>query len=396
MQIETTIYRKGTGWSSSLPGGLDSASTLVLAFGAVGLADDPQPFADLAQAFPLAVVAGCSTTGEMTNERLNDETLSVAVVRFEHTTLRHVWTSLADAADSFDAGRRLVMQLQQAQAVEQHQDAQPALAGVFVLCDGIDVNGSALVSGLSDSLPAGIPVTGGLAGDGGLFSTTWVLVDGQPRPGHLSAVGLYGERIRIGHGCDGGWVDFGPPRRITRSSGNVLFELDGRPALDLYREYLGDLASGLPASALLFPLSVNPPGSGVHPLTRSALGMDAEQGSMVFAGDVPDGFEARLMRTTNELLMQGAANAARTACAGADARTGSGDTPSLVVSVSCVGRRLVLGERAEEEAETVFRHVQPGSAHIGFYSHGEMAPSAAGSICQLHNQTMTVTVLREH
>ena len=70
----------------------------------------------------------------------------------------------------------------------------------------------------------------------------------------------------------------------------MLYELDGRPALALYKEYLGDRASGLPATALLFPLAVRSDRSATRRTVRTILGIDEEQQSMTFAGDVPEGW----------------------------------------------------------------------------------------------------------
>ena len=73
--------------------------------------------------------------------------------------------------------------------------------------------------------------------------------------------GFYGNAIRVGHGSAGGWDQFGPRRKVSESIANVLFELDGQPALDLYERYLGPGDSeGLPSSALLFPIQVCRPG----------------------------------------------------------------------------------------------------------------------------------------
>ena len=132
------------------------------------------------------------------------------------------------------------------------------LAGVFVLSDGLNVNGSELVAGIIDIIGTQVPLTGGLAGDGADFKETLVGGDCAPCSRMVVGIGFYGSAIRIGHGSAGGWDLFGPRRRLTRAVGNVLFELDGEPALDLYERYLGpDEAKGLPGSALLFPIQVH-------------------------------------------------------------------------------------------------------------------------------------------
>jgi hypothetical protein len=293
-------------------------------------------------------------------------------------------TTIVGAEDSGAAGTRLAAQL-----------PAEGLRAVFVLSDGVGVNGSPLVAALGRGLPAGVRISGGLAGDGSRFESTWVLAGGQARQGQVCAVGLYGERLRVTGGHEGGWSDFGPLRRITRAEGNVLFELDGRPALDLYKEYLGKLADGLPGAALLFPLSIRHPRGGTEPLVRTILGIDEHSRSMTFAGDMPQGFEARLMRATGEGLVNSAGQAMASALQGLGARAAAAPRPCLVISVSCVGRRLVLGERTEEEVESLMDGAPPGAAHVGFYSYGEIAHGSDGGLSQLHNQTVTVTVLSE-
>jgi hypothetical protein len=378
MQLKTLSYRKTGGWLEPLPTQLNSPRTLVLAFGASEFADQPAPFAELARALPDAVLLGCSTSGEIAGSQVHDASISVAVAKFEHTALRRAATEVRGAQDSWAAGARLAQQL-----------LAPGLRAVFVLSDGLHVNGTPLVAGLTQNLPQGVAISGGLAGDGSRFLRTWVLDGASPAQQRICAVGLYGERLRLGHGHEGGWSDFGPQRRITRSEGNVLFELDGKPALDLYKAYLGERAADLPGAALLFPLSLRREGGG-EPLVRTILGIDEVQRSLTFAGDMPQGGIARLMRTHNDHLIDSAGLAVARATQG----LGAEDTP-LVVSVSCVGRRLVLGERTEEEVETVVEGAPCRAGHVGFYSYGEIAPALAGGCSDLHNQTMTVTVFSE-
>ena len=378
MQLQSLAYRSRSGWSAALPAALDGPDTLVLVFGAPSFEHEPAALQQLAAAFPRSLLLGCSTSGEIAGDQLEDESLSVAVARFEHTRLHLVHTQAEPGTDSFDAGADLAARL-----------ADRSLRAVFVLSDGLAVNGSRLAEGLSRHLGPGVVVTGALAGDGSDFARTWVLDRAQPQARRICALGLYGDRLRIGHGCDGGWHDFGPERRITRADGNVLYELDGKPALDLYKTYLGDRAAGLPGTALLFPLAVRPQADS-EPLVRTILGIDEARRAMTFAGDVPEGGIARLMRASAEQLIDSAARAAREA-----AQALEDCDATLAISVSCVGRRLLLGGRTEEEVETVADVLPAGAVHVGMYSYGEIAPPAAGARSQLHNQTMTVTVLGE-
>ncbi len=362
-------------------GDLDGPQTLVLVFAAPQFYADWTPFETLAATFPQSIMLGCSTSGEIAGKQVHDSSVSVAVAKFEHTQLQCVATGIADAADAFSAGARLAAQLEAG-----------GLRSVFLLSDGMCVNGTALVDGLAQHLPPNVLITGGLAGDGSRFQETWVLDRHKPTKNRVCAVGFYGDRLQLGHGCDGGWQDFGPERCITRAAGNVLYELDGKPALELYKNYLGKRADGLPGTALLFPLAVRSKDVASDKLVRTILATDEAQQSLTFAGDVPQGGIARLMRANADQLIDSAARAALQALSG---RSIDDNAAALIVSVSCVGRRLVLGERTEEEVEAVLDSAPQSAVHVGFYSYGEIAPAGPGGVGVLHNQTMTITVLGE-
>ena len=384
MEIRTLSFDPSRGWSDDPPAALDSGRTLVVAFGAPEYLDDASPLAALAAKFPRSAIIGCSTAGEIQGDLVCDRSLVVAIARFEHTNMKVATTPVASTSDSVAAGARLGTEL---------GSSRPAL--VLVFSDGLGVNGTDLVRGLSESLPPGTLIAGGMAADGNRFARTWVLVDGVPRSDFVTAVSLTGP-LKIGFGSAGGFDAFGPERRVTRAEGNILYELDHQPALALYKEYLGKLASGLPATALHFPLAIRDVGDGTAPVVRTILGIDEAAQSMTFAGDIPNGWRARLMRANPDRLIQGAAAAADAAAsvdAAGDDRHSPGD-PALAIAVSCVGRRLVLGERIEEETDATLGRLPDGMRQVGFYSYGELSPTGFAA-CELHNQTMTLTTIRE-
>jgi hypothetical protein len=177
----------------------------------------------------------------------------------------------------------------------------------------------------------------------------------------------------------------------------VLFELDGEPALDLYERYLGpEESKGLPSSALLFPIQVYDMQSPDSAVVRTVLAIDREARSMTFAGDVPQGWTAQLMRGNLDRLAAGAADAARQAHAGLAAASGAPEkTERLSILVSCIGRRLLMGQRTIEEVEAAGAELGRETLRLGFYSYGEISPHAKSGHCELHNQTMTVTMLAE-
>jgi hypothetical protein len=253
------------------------------------------------------------------------------------------------------------------------------------------VNGAKLIQGLLAGLPPDVVITGGLAGDGPDFSSTCVGLDGPPVPGVIAAIGFYGKSLAVSWGSAGGWDPFGPKRLVTRSEANVLYELDGKPALELYKRYLGDAADQLPGSALLFPLVIRPDPDSSYDVVRTIVGVDEKAQSLIFAGDIPQNWSAQLMRGVPDRLVDGALRAARQSGLGEDSTT---DGSALALVVSCIGRKLMMGQRISDEVE-IIRQECGSVPTIGFYSYGEICPHGFTGSCTLHNQTMTITVLRE-
>jgi hypothetical protein len=378
MRIEQKKWTEAKGWTAGPPGALGDSAQLVLIFGARPILREQGLVAQIKTAYPQAHILGCSTAGEICGTQVSDYSLVSTAVSFEHTWLKGSQVKLNLAEDSLQAGEYLVRSLD-----------PEGLVHVLVLSDGLAVNGSDLVRGLTKHLPDRVTVTGGLAGDGERFEETLVLWDGVPERNMIAALGLYGSRLRVGYGSLGGWDPFGPERLITRSKGNVLHELDGRSALELYKKYLGEYAHGLPATGLLFPLSLRVK-AGETGVVRTILSVNEQEQSMTFAGDVPEGAYARLMKANFDRLIDGAIGAAKTSY-----QAIGSTSPDLAVLISCVGRKLVLKQRIEEEVEGVRDILGEHTILTGFYSYGEISPFAPGAKCELHNQTMTITTFSE-
>lgn len=376
MDVRTYSFTGGA-WSSEPDASLDSERTLVMMFGASELLNDPAPIERVVASFPSSTLMGCSTSGEIHGTRIHDDSLVLAVAKFERTTVRHAYAPIGSADTSFDTGADLARQLN-----------DPGLRAVILFSDGLRVNGSELVRGVNSVLPPSVAFTGGLAGDGARFLCTWVIAGGRPATGHVAAAGLYGDAVQVGHGSKGGFDAIGVERRITRSMGKVVYELDGKPALEVYKQYLGDRAAALPASGLHFPFTVRSDRNDDKRLVRTILAVDERSQSLTFAGDMPQGSYAQLMLSNFDRLIQGAGEAAMAS------RPASAGRTALAIAVSCIGRRLVLGERTEEEIEATLDALPPATEQIGFYSYGEISPFASGH-SDLHNQTMTLTTISE-
>ncbi|MFA5251400.1 MAG: FIST N-terminal domain-containing protein [Phycisphaerae bacterium] len=378
MKVTQKHWTKGEGWQTLSASGADEQAQLVLVFGENAILRQKSLLQEIEQFFPQARMIGCSTSGEIIGSRVFDDSLTATGVFFEKARLQFADTVLDKMEDSFSAGEKL------GEALEPN-----GLTHVFVLSDGLKVNGSSLAKGIQSKLPANVAVTGGLAGDQDRFKETAVFLGNVLKKDNIAVIGFYGDSLQIGYASNGGWDSFGSDRLVTRSKANILYELDGQPALGLYKKYLGEQAKGLPATGLLFPLSISLNG-GDKRLVRTILSVNENDGSMTFAGDVPEGNYARLMRASLERLVDGAAESAR------QSQILGSSVPDLAILVSCVGRKLVLKQRIDEEVECIRDTFGPNTALTGFYSYGEICPvEPDGKQAELHNQTMTITTLSE-
>lgn len=386
MEVRQITLRNGLAdpdLTTALSAAAELQPDLVLVFGATNYFAAPSFFPLLKETFPDALLAGCSTAGEIGDEGVSEDSAVITALRFHHPALRLASASFAGMDDSHAAGERLARQL------AGDEGGEP-LRHIMVFGQGVNINGSALIEGLCSIAGTGVVVSGGLAGDGGAFRQTWVLAGQGISDQQVVAVGFYGDGLKLGHGSFGGWQPFGPARKVTRSEGNILYELDGEPALDIYKRYLGEYADDLPASGLLFPFSMLGEDHLEVGLIRTILGIDEQEKSLILAGDVVKHGFMQLMHASTDALVDGAVSAAEAA----HGLPGAG-APGLTLLVSCVGRKLVMGGRVEEEVEAVADVFCNKGSVTGFYSYGEISPFRSSGECRLHNQTMTITTLSE-
>jgi len=352
---------------------------LLFVFGERSLLLKPNLMKEIRSAFPEAIVFGCSSAGEISGIEVKDSSVSITAVKFEKSHVKLESISLLDYEDGIKGSEALIKSL-----------SPHNLKHVMLFSDGLNINGAKLVEGIEAHLPSKVRVTGGLAADGTDFKETVVFdKNGNPSKNCIAALGFYGDQITIGYGSNGGWDSFGLERLVTKSKDNILFELDGKPALELYKSFLGERASELPASGLLFPLSLRENGVS-EPVVRTILGINEEEHSLIFAGDIPEGSYVKLMKANVDRLISGAESSAITTTE----MLPKGDA-ELAILISCVGRKLVLKQLIEEEVEAVADVVGKQANITGFYSYGEISPFRCNTPCLLHNQTMTITTISE-
>ena len=382
MIVQNFLYQDSQ-WVSSRHIDGEFSPQLVIFFASKQALAQANCYESLRELFPASHIVGCSTSGEILGEEVYDDSAVATAIYFQQTTLSLLSCKIDHSSESYAKGLELSAALE-----------KEGLKSVFMLSDGQNVNGTALIRGLQEHLDDQVILTGGLAGDGPHFKETLVAADCPPETGRIVIVGFYGEAIRVGYGSAGGWDSFGPERLITRSHENILYELDGKPALDLYKDYLGEEAEKLPASALLFPLTIKKEDEKENSTVRTILSVDEAAKSMTFAGDIPQGAMAQLMMANFDKLIEGADEAASHTLT-IDDVLNSNDGEKLAILISCVGRKLVLGPKISEEVEATSDIFDKQTAQIGFYSYGEVSPIHSIGSCQLHNQTMTITLMTE-
>ena len=351
---------------------------LVLVFGNRYLLENENIYNDIKELFPDGRIVFGSTCGEISADTVNEESLTITAIEFEKSTFTIKTSNVKkEENDSFKTGSELVKQF-----------STDGLKFVFVVAEGSFINGSELTKGMNAVTTNDILITGGLCGDDARFEKTLASYNENPKEGEIVAIGFYGETLEVSFSIHGGWTPFGPERIVTKSDGNTLYELDGKPALDLYKTYLGEKSKDLPGAALLYPLNVKST-TEKQSIVRSILNIDEEKNAVILAGDIPEHSKVQLMMTNVDNIANASERAAKQA---AEHRT---NKAQLAILISCIGRKLVLDQRVEEEVEEVAEIVGNNTTICGFYSYGEIAPFHGESSCQLHNQTMTVTLISE-
>ncbi|TKD66558.1 FIST signal transduction protein [Flavobacterium sp. ASW18X] len=375
MKVNQAIRGAGENqWTFTKTGTLKKP--LVLIFGDRFLLESHTVLDEVRALYPDGDLIFGTTSGEILGPHVFEESITLTAIELEKTTYKIVRANVKEYAAVETLGNALAQQL-----------PKKNLKHIFIVSEGSFVNGSGLINGFNQIQDSTTPITGGLCGDGARFERTLASYNENPKEGEVIAVGFYGDTLEVSYANFGGWHSFGPQRSITKSEGNILFEIDGKPALDLYKMYLGDKADQLPQAALLYPLSVQT--GAEEPLTRTILNIDEDTNSMILAGDVPEGAKVQLMMSSTNDIAEAAHKAATLAMRNRK------KAPELALLVSCVGRKLVLAGRTEEEIEEVLDVVGEQAAISGFYSYGEMAPFSGKNNCLLHNQTMTLTLISE-
>ena len=361
---------------------IDLKEPLVLVYGNRYLLESETIFKEIKAIFKDGHIVFGSSCGDISSESIDENSITITAIEFEKSEFIIKTTNFLNSdsnleIDSFTIGENLI-----------NQFPEKGLKHVFVVSEGSFINGSQLTKGMNTATGDNLLITGALCGDNARFEKTISSYNENPKSGEIVAIGLYGESLEVTFSINGGWTPFGPERIVTKSKGNILYELDNLLALDLYKKYLGEKSKELPGAALLYPLKVKST-NDEQSIVRTILNINEEDSSMILAGDILENSKVQLMMTNVDNIVNAAELAAKSAN---ELRK---NKPELAILVSCIGRKLVLDQRVEEEVEEVIEVIGNQTTFCGLYSYGEIAPFNGENNCQLHNQTMAVTLISE-
>ena len=344
----------------------NSKVNLLLLFGDCEYFKTKQMFDEVRDIYPNAIIVGCSTSGSIIGDNISDNDIIATAIIFEKDISLKVIT-IDDMDEDLIINEAIKL-----------KDSKHT----FVLSCGL-ISGDVIAKSFNK---AGVVISGGLAGDGTRFGNTYVIANDIAKQNRIVAIGFYGDDLIIKTGCYAGWDEFGPEKIITKAENNIIYEIDNEPALTLYRRYLGDEAVNLPSSGLRFPINIRE-NESERPIIRALLNINNSDNSIILAGDAPVGYFAKFMKTNIDNLIDNAILAAQ------DAKFETTENNHLTIAVSCIGRRIVLGQIVEEELEVVADTLK--GYMTGFYSYGELAPFHNTTVCKLHNETITLTTIYE-
>lgn len=274
-------------------------------------------------------------------------------------------------------------------------------AALLVFPNGMGGDGLRVLDGLHSVLGPGFEILGGYLGDDERFQSTFQYYNGMVYRDAIVGLMIYYRMdcVRTGIGVRSGFESIGNSFVCTASEGNIVREFDHVRALDLYKDFLGEERSArLPGVCLEYPFGLIDPelstdGSDMFQL-RCGLSVDHAKGTISLAASIPSGSSVTLTTASRGDIIQGARMAAEQALAGL-----SGAIPRLVVMFSCVGRKLVLGRRIQEEVAAIKECFGEKVPLIGFYTYGEIGPvnkmKPGYDIAKFHNETVVLWVIGE-
>jgi hypothetical protein len=323
---------------------------------------------------PEVVLVGCSSYAEI--DSAEALTRSVTLLGCRSASCKAQAASLpADGRSPRELGRALGAQL---------APFSPRLLLLFP--DVLTVNATQLLRGVQEVFGSEFPIIGGAPADSGAFQRTHLLCGRTLQTSGVVALALRGP-LHISTAARSGYLPISIARTATRvEAGNVLLELDGRPALDVYREFLGPRAGEMPAVSVEFPLGIVQEGREAAPaLTSAIFKVDEARRALILGGDIPAGGQLRILSAARTEVLAGAKAATELACRGLP-------NPDVALLFNCMSRKVSLGPRYKDEYAGALSLLPAELPKVGFYTFGELSPMHG--VTEHHESTYTLALLK--
>ncbi len=323
-------------------------------------------------------IIGCSTSGEISNASCYENAVVGLFFDLDRAFYRIHASSTLDKSlysSCFEAG--------------QIADSAFSNPAAILLSGGVSIDAEQLVYGMRDGVGREIPLFGGQAGDNMKLEATWAFSNDVMTDNGIACLILDNDRVEVRGLATSGWEAIGDQNTITRADGNVVYEINGEPALDVFLKYFGffsnspDPNNDFASVSAQYPLQMERD-NGVTVL-RTPLFVNTDEKALILGGAVREGERFRFSispgfdvidKTINEF--SGLAREVQ--------------NPDAVVLFSCKGRHFALGPLLEEEVEGVFNHWRAPMA--GFLTYGEIG-TPDGGVCEFHNETCSLVLLKE-
>ncbi len=365
----------------ALSGVLDHKAKTLLVFGSVSF-DQDELLRGVADTAPETKIIGCSTAGEISSEGLSSEK-SVVIMALGGDEL-DVETAL---------GNHLLWNARQAGfdcAKELQYASHGYLQAGIVFTDVIAGNGELAVDGMRERLGPSIPLTGAAAGDDLLFFETYQYFGDRAYSGSVASLGLSGKFVVASAVADG-FLPIGMPRRITKSEGVTVQQIDNARAVSVYEDYFGsDYSSELHEHllsdlAVTFPLGIMAPDSD-RLISRNPIYAD-EKGGMIFTAPIPEGSAAHIMISDTAQTLSSARDAAERIMKEIGAKK-----PRAALVFNSIARKKLLGSDADEEIHIIQNIIGREVPLAGFYGYAQIDSPISGEK-PFYNASLVIWVL---
>lgn len=347
-------------------------NSFLLCFG-----NDKEIYSTILEELPQIPMIGASSTGQMSGRGHTEEGITAAFFHFDKAVVKTTRVKFDHWEDGEKVGNKIIENLQ-----------SDDLKGILVLSEGLKLNCSKMVEAIAAKKGDGVALAGGLAGDVFTYSDIFV-VDNKDgiRDDSVVAVGFYGDSFHMDVFAHSGVTPMGIEREVTKAKDYALYELDGKPALDVYKQYFrtDDLAK-MEKEIVKFPFSItnNYIEEGV---IRTPLTFTEDGQGIQFTGAIPEGSRVRMMQSASSKFLDGVYDLSE------KVKQAEKNSDSSIIAISCACRKLVLGAIVDQEAEILCDELDKKSI-VGFYSFGEIGSNEHNE-SYLYNQTLTLISIYE-